>query len=45
MKRVNNRYCTTCLRTRQFHEVGDHYVCERCRKMLFKVTPGEGLKS
>ena len=32
-----NRYCTRCLRTRRFYEVGDTYVCECCRKMLHKV--------
>jgi len=37
MKYVNNRYCSRCLKTRRFYEVDDHYVCERCRKMLFKV--------
>ena len=21
----------------RFYEVDDHYVCERCRKMLFKI--------
>ena len=45
MSRVNNKYCTQCLRTRRFFEVGDHLICERCRKLLYKATPGEGLKS
>jgi hypothetical protein len=45
MRRAHNRYCTRCLKTRSFHEVGDTYVCECCRKLLHKVLPGDGLKN
>ena len=42
MKNAFNRYCSRCLRTRRFYEVEDHYVCERCRKLLVKVHRQEG---
>lgn len=45
VRHAHNRYCTRCLRTRRFYEVGDGFVCECCRKLLLKVTPGENLKS
>jgi hypothetical protein len=33
-----NRYCSRCLRTRRFYEVDDRFVCEVCRKSLYKVS-------
>lgn len=45
VRHAHNRYCTRCLKTRRFYEVGDCFVCECCRKLLHKVTPGENLKS
>ncbi len=38
MTRMFNRYCTRCMQTRRFFELGEHYVCERCRKLLHKVA-------
>ncbi len=29
MTRLNNRYCSKCLRTRRFYEVGDHFGRQR----------------
>ncbi|MHC4470283.1 MAG: hypothetical protein ACYS99_04900 [Planctomycetota bacterium] len=44
MSHAYNKYCTRCLQTRRFYELDDRYVCERCRKTLYKVAQVEGLK-
>lgn len=43
VSRAQNRYCTTCLQTKRFFEVGDTLVCECCRKLLHKVSARQGL--
>ena len=37
MARSINKHCSRCLRTKKFWDVGDYYVCELCRKRLYKV--------
>lgn len=39
MTRSMNKYCSgsDCLCTRKFYEVDDFYICEYCRKKLYKV--------
>jgi hypothetical protein len=44
MHGAGNMYCSRCLSTRRFLEVGDHYECERCRKMLHKVIRPENIE-
>ena len=39
---TKNAYCSTCLRTRRFHERPTHIVCETCSKRLDKVAPERG---
>ena len=43
MRSACNKYCSRCLSTRRFFEVEDHFECEQCRKMLFKVVRPEVL--
>jgi len=40
-KRHLSRYCTgpDCLCTRKFYDVGNHLICEYCRKLLYKREP------
>jgi len=39
MARERNFYCSgpDCLRTRKHFEVGDHWICRYCRKLLYKA--------
>ena len=37
MLRKINRYCSNCLRTRRFLDLGSHLVCECCSKRLVRV--------
>jgi len=39
--RLLNRYCSNCLRTQRFLDLGSHLVCECCSKRLecVHVTP------
>jgi len=39
MLRRMNRYCSNCLRTRRFLDLGTHLVCECCSKRLDRVRP------
>jgi len=41
---TTNAYCTTCLRTRRFHDRPTHLVCETCSKRLDKVSPDRGAR-
>lgn len=34
MLRTRNKYCSNCLATVRFLDLGDHLVCERCNKRL-----------
>ena len=34
-----NKYCSNCLRTETFADVGDHLICLRCCKQLWKILP------
>ncbi len=34
-----NSYCTNCLQTRKFQDMGTFLACEYCRKRLEKVSP------
>jgi hypothetical protein len=39
MLRMRNKYCSNCLRTQRFLDLGSHLVCERCSKRLERVLP------
>ena len=39
MLKLLNRYCSICLRTQRFLDLGSHLVCECCSKRLERVRP------
>ncbi len=39
MLRMRNKYCSNCLRTQRFLDLGNCLVCERCSKRLDCVLP------
>jgi hypothetical protein len=39
MLRLINLYCSGCLRTRRFLDLGTHLICEVCSKRLERVVP------
>lgn len=39
MLKMKNKYCSNCLRTRRFVDLGGYLVCERCSKRLERVRP------
>lgn len=41
MLRMRNKYCSNCLATERFLDLGTHLVCERCSKRL-EVVPAGG---
>lgn len=41
MLRTRNKYCSNCLSTQRFLDLGASLVCERCSKRLEVVDPGE----
>ena len=41
MLRTRNKYCSNCLRTQRFHDLGTHLICERCTKRLDRILPVE----
>jgi len=38
MLRMRNKYCSNCLKTQRFLDLGDCLVCERCSKRLDRVV-------
>ncbi len=38
MLRMRNKYCSNCLATQRFLDLGNCLVCERCTKRLDCVT-------
>lgn len=39
MLRMKNKYCSNCLSTQRFLDLGTCLVCERCSKRLERVEP------
>ncbi len=39
MLRMRNKYCSNCLRTQRFLDLGSYLVCERCSKRLDRLVP------
>ena len=39
MLRLINLYCSSCLRTQRFLDLGTHLICEVCTKRLERVLP------
>ena len=39
MLRLVNRYCSNCLRTQRFVDLGAHLVCVSCTKQLQRTRP------
>lgn len=39
MLRMRNKYCSNCLKTQRFLDLGSYLVCERCSKRLERVVP------
>ena len=37
MLNLRNKYCSNCLRTQRFLDLGAYLVCERCSKRLERV--------
>lgn len=37
MLRMMNKYCSNCLRTQRFLDLGDRLVCETCSKHLYNI--------
>ena len=40
MRRLINRYCSDCLRTRKFLNLRDRSICQYCSKTLWRRDPG-----
>ena len=40
MVRMRNKYCSNCLRTQRFLDLGSYLVCERCSKRLERTLSG-----
>ena len=38
MRRLTNRYCSECLRTRKFLNLRDRTICQYCSKILWRRT-------
>jgi DNA-directed RNA polymerase subunit RPC12/RpoP len=36
---MRNKYCSNCLRTQRFLDLGSYLVCERCSKRLERLLP------
>lgn len=43
MLRTRNKYCSNCLATVRFLDLGDHLVCERCNKRL-EIGTGSAIR-
>ena len=39
MLRMRNKYCSNCLKTQRFLDLGSYLVCERCSKRLDRILP------
>ena len=39
MLRMRNKYCSNCLRTTRFLDLGTYLVCESCSKRLERILP------
>ena len=39
MLRMRNKYCSNCLKTQRFLDLGSYMVCERCSKRLDRILP------
>lgn len=39
MLRMRNKYCSNCLRTTRFLDLGTYLVCEKCSKRLYVILP------
>jgi hypothetical protein len=39
MLRLRNKYCSNCLRTQRFLDLGLYLVCEHCSKRLDRILP------
>ena len=37
--KTRNKYCSNCLRTQRFLDLGNYLVCERCNKRLERAEP------
>jgi len=37
--KTRNKYCSNCLRTQRFLDLGTYLVCERCSKRLERAEP------
>lgn len=37
--RMRNKYCSNCLSTQRFLDLGSCLVCERCSKRLDRIEP------
>jgi len=44
MLRMRNKYCSNCLRTQRFLDLGNCLVCERCSKRLDRVPPAVAIE-
>ncbi|MCE9637326.1 MAG: hypothetical protein K8T90_16605 [Planctomycetes bacterium] len=42
MLRMRNKYCSNCLSTQRFLDLGSCLVCERCTKRLERVAERDG---
>ena len=38
MLRMCNKYCSNCLKTQRFLDLGSYLVCERCSKRLERIA-------
>jgi len=38
MRRLVNRYCSDCLRSRKFLNLRDRSICQYCNKILWRRT-------
>ena len=39
MLMMRNKYCSNCLKTQRFLDLGSYLVCERCSKRLDRILP------
>jgi hypothetical protein len=39
--KMRNKYCSNCLRTQRFLDLGGYLVCERCSKRLERIETGK----
>ena len=38
MLMMRNKYCSNCLKTQRFLDLGSYLVCERCSKRLERIA-------